>query len=105
MDAFWIGGQEVFYRDGKCVSAEGTLGGSALTLIEAVAHCVQQVGIPLEEALRMASTYPAAALQRQNLGAIAPNYLANLVIFDAQLQVTGVVDRGQYQSCSAPVRV
>jgi N-acetylglucosamine-6-phosphate deacetylase len=46
MESFIIGGQEVFYRDGKCVSAEGTLGGSALTLIEAVRLCVEQVGIP-----------------------------------------------------------
>ncbi|HEY9665128.1 MAG TPA: N-acetylglucosamine-6-phosphate deacetylase, partial [Allocoleopsis sp.] len=40
MDSFEIGGQEVFYRNGKCVSADGTLGGSALTMIEAVANCV-----------------------------------------------------------------
>ncbi|NJN86423.1 MAG: N-acetylglucosamine-6-phosphate deacetylase [Leptolyngbyaceae cyanobacterium SL_7_1] len=105
MESFWIGGQEVFYRDGKCVSAEGRLGGSALTLIEAIANCVQQIGIPLDEALRMASTYPAAALQREGVGAIAPNSIANLVIFNSQLQVTGVVDRGQYQSCFAPVLV
>lgn len=98
MESFWIGGQEVFYRDGKCVSAEGTLGGSALTLIEAVANCVDQVQLPLDEALRMASTYPAAVLQLDRLGAIAPGYLANLVIFDRQFQVTGVVDRGRYES-------
>jgi N-acetylglucosamine-6-phosphate deacetylase len=30
MDSFMIGGQQVFYRDGKCVSAEGTLGGLCL---------------------------------------------------------------------------
>ena len=32
MDAFIIGGQKVFYQDGKCVSIDGTLGGSALTI-------------------------------------------------------------------------
>jgi N-acetylglucosamine-6-phosphate deacetylase len=97
MDSFWIGGQEVFYRDGKCVSAEGTLGGSALSMMEAVTNCVHQVGLPLAEVLRMASTYPAQAIGVDDrLGKIAPGYIANLVIFDSDLQITGMVDRGRY---------
>ncbi|NJL48214.1 MAG: N-acetylglucosamine-6-phosphate deacetylase [Leptolyngbyaceae cyanobacterium SM2_5_2] len=62
VESFVIGGQEVFYKDGKCVSAEGTLGGSALTMIEAVQNCVQYVNISLAEALRMATLYPAQAI-------------------------------------------
>ncbi len=97
VDSFMIGGQEVFYRNGRCVSAEGTLGGSALTMIEAIAYCVQQVGIPLDEALRMASTYPARAIGLdQRLGAIAPGYVANLAIFNSTLQMVGLCDRGVY---------
>jgi N-acetylglucosamine-6-phosphate deacetylase len=100
MTSFVIGGQEVFYRDGKCVSADGTLGGSALTLIEAVANCVREVGIPLPEALCMASTYPARLLGLdQKMGRIAPGYLANLAIFDADFHMVGVVDQGQYTDC------
>lgn len=96
MDSFIIGGQEVFYRNGKCVSADGTLGGSALTMMEAVANTVYHAAIPLEEALRMASTYPARLLGvAPELGAIAPNSIANLVIFDARLQIHAVIDRGQ----------
>ena len=99
MDSFWIGGQEVFYRDGKCVSADGTLGGSALSMIEAIANCVHQVGLPLAEALRMASTYPAEAIGVDDiLGKISPEYVANLVIFDSALQITGMIDRGQHLS-------
>lgn len=97
MTSFQIGGQEVFYKDGKCVSADGTLGGSALTMIEAVANCVQHVNLTLTEALRMASFYPAQAIGVDDqLGKIAPGYLANLVIFDDQFQITGVVDQGRY---------
>jgi N-acetylglucosamine-6-phosphate deacetylase len=97
LDAFFIGGQEVFYREGKCVSADGTLGGSALTMIEAVAHCVSRLDLPLPEVLRMASTYPAVlmGLDRQ-LGRIAPGYIANLVVFDRQFQVIAAVDQGIY---------
>ncbi|MBF2073028.1 MAG: N-acetylglucosamine-6-phosphate deacetylase [Synechococcales cyanobacterium C42_A2020_086] len=99
MTSFWIGGQEVFYQDGKCVSADGTLGGSALTMIEAVANCVQQLQIPLPEALRMASLYPAQAISvDQELGQLARGYWANLAIFDDDFQITGMVDRGEYKA-------
>lgn len=101
LDSFVIGGQEVFYRDGKCVSAEGTLGGSALTLIEAIANCVNHVGIPLEEALRMATVYPAQALQLDHqIGRLAPDHIANLAIFDDALNIVAVVDQGRWQSFS-----
>lgn len=91
MDSFVIGGQRVFYRNGQCVSAEGTLGGSALTMIEAIANCVHQVQIPLAEALRMATLYPARAIGVDHeLGRLAPGYVANWVVLNDQLQVVGV---------------
>lgn len=97
--SFMIGGQEVFYRDGKCVSADGTLGGSALTMIEAIANCVRYAGIALAEALRMATLYPARAIQVDHkLGRLAPGYLANLAILDDQLRVVEVVEQGKTES-------
>lgn len=103
LDSFWIGGQQVFYQDGKCLSAEGTLGGSALTMIEAVANCVRYAEIPLDEALRMASTYPARAIgMADQLGKLVPGYRADLVIFDDQFQVTGMVEAGCYSSKAHP---
>ena len=38
---------------------------------ESVENCVKQVGIPLEEALRMASLYPAQVIKRDDLGSLA----------------------------------
>ena len=38
---------------------DGTLSGSAITLLQGIRNCVEKVGIPLPEALRMASAYPA----------------------------------------------
>jgi N-acetylglucosamine-6-phosphate deacetylase len=65
------------------VDAHGTLAGSGLTLLRAVGNCVQQVGLPLAESLRMASLYPARVLGlHQQLGRIAPGYRADLCLFD-----------------------
>lgn len=99
-----IGGQEVFYQNGRCVSAEGTLGGSALTLIEAVQNCVQQAGIPLAEALRMAALYPARAIGVDDIfGRLAPGYRANLVVFDPQrFTVQTIIQQGQVHSLALP---
>ncbi|MGD1906462.1 MAG: N-acetylglucosamine-6-phosphate deacetylase [Leptolyngbyaceae cyanobacterium] len=101
--AFQIGGQEVFYKNGQCVSAEGTLGGSALTMIEAISHCVHEVGIELAEALRMAGLYPAQAIGVDHeFGRLAPGHIANAVVLDEQLSVVGILDRGQVQSFQPP---
>ncbi|MGB5974208.1 MAG: N-acetylglucosamine-6-phosphate deacetylase, partial [Nodosilinea sp.] len=96
LDSFTIGGQQVFYRNGRCVNADGTLGGAALTLMEAVSNCVRQVGIPLAQALRMATLYPARAIGiDDSLGLLAAGYQASLALFDpATLTVKGCIDQG-----------
>jgi len=99
--SFKLGELEVMCADGKCTTKDGTLAGSALNMATAVRNCVHQVGIPLQEALRMASTYPAQLLgHSQRLGMIKPGYEANLVAFNNQLVVSGVVVRGKYESFS-----
>lgn len=88
-------GSTVYLHDGQCVDKNGTLGGSALTMIEGVANLVNLVGLPLDEALRMASLYPARAMGcADRLGRIAKGLYANLVVFDAAFQVRGTIDRG-----------
>ncbi|MGO2343381.1 MAG: amidohydrolase family protein, partial [Vibrio litoralis] len=76
----------------------GTLGGSALTMIEAVQNTVEHVGIALDEALRMATLYPARAIgvERQ-LGEIKPGMVANLTVFDRDFNVKATVVNGQYE--------
>lgn len=69
---------------------DGTLSGSALTMMQAVANCVRHAGIPLEEALRMATSYPAALIGANNLGRIVEGATANIVIFDDDYAVRNV---------------
>jgi N-acetylglucosamine-6-phosphate deacetylase len=101
MESFTIGGQQVFYRQGKCVSADGTLGGAALTMMAAIGNCVQSVGIPLDEALRMASLYPARAIHMDHqLGRLAPGYGANVTLFEpTTFTVRGGIDQGTPHGC------
>ncbi|MBC8111956.1 MAG: amidohydrolase family protein, partial [Verrucomicrobia bacterium] len=74
----------------------GVLSGSALTMMQAVKNCVTKIGIDLAEALRMASLYPARAVGLENnFGSIQENYMANLVIFDADFQVQKMVQNGE----------
>lgn len=98
MDYFIFVGKKVYYRDGKCVDENGTLGGSALTMIEAVQNTVEHVGIALDEALRMATLYPAKAIGVDDrLGRIKKGMIANLAIFDRDFKVKATVVNGQYE--------
>lgn len=98
MDYFIFVGKKVYYRDGKCVDENGTLGGSALTMIEAVQNTVEHVGIALDEALRMATLYPAKAIgMADKLGLVKKGMIANLTVFDRDFNVQATVVNGQYE--------
>lgn len=86
--SFKLDGRRIECRDGRCATSDGTLAGSALDMATAVRNSVGLLGVPLEEALRMASSYPAAFLGLdRELGRIAEGYRADLVVLDADLSV------------------
>lgn len=92
-------GATVYLRDGQCVDQHGTLGGSALTMMTGVKNLVVDVGLALDEALRMASLYPARALGVEHrLGTIAVGKVANLVAFDRDYRVRATVVNGTYKA-------
>ena len=87
-DAFMLQGRRITVKDGVCVDENGTLSGSAIDMASAVRNCVEILGLPLEQAARMASTYPAEFLGLGGeLGRIAPGYRANLVAADEDLNI------------------
>ena len=72
--------------------SNGILSGSALDMGLCLRNLVNKVQIPLEEALRMVSLYPARAINLSNkLGCIEKGKEANLVFLNNELQVTQVV--------------
>ncbi len=81
-------GEIITARDGVVRNAAGSLAGSALDMATAVRNSVAMLGVPLEEAARMASMYPAEFLGiGDRYGRITPGYHADLVALDANLQV------------------
>jgi len=95
-EAFSLYGVEMVCRDGQCTTADGTLAGSALDMASAVRNTVQRLGLPLDEACRMASQYPAQFIGLGcELGRIAPGYRADLVMLDDALDVQGTWIAGE----------
>jgi len=81
--SFSLNGQDITLRDGRLTNAAGTLAGSALDMASAVRNAVEMLGTPLTDALRFASTEPAAFLGfGDRLGRISPDFRADLVAFD-----------------------
>jgi N-acetylglucosamine-6-phosphate deacetylase len=57
-----LNGRTIYRSEGALRLADGTLAGADLTMIDAIAFMHRRIGLPLDEALRMATIYPADAL-------------------------------------------
>ena len=91
---FRLGNFEVTVKDGVCRNSEGKLAGSTLTLDRALRYIVS-LGVPLIDALRMATILPARRLGLAGKkGIIAIGADADLVVLTPDLRVAGVMTRG-----------
>lgn len=82
--------------DGYLVNAEGRLAGSAISLTDAVRFCTTELKLPFDEAIAMASRYPAEYLGVDDrFGVLRPGRWADVTWFDDQLQVAGLWRAGR----------
>ncbi len=89
-----LGNFDVQVTGGVVRNSEGKLAGSALTLDRALRNIVA-LGVPLDEAVRMLTFYPAKLLGIETRkGIIAAGADADLVFLDSQLQISKVVTCG-----------
>ena len=87
--SYVLDGETIVVRDGICQTANGTLAGSALSMIDAVRNTVDMLDVPLDEAVRMASTYPAEFLGLDAThGRVRPGCRADFTVVDHELRVT-----------------
>ncbi len=92
--AYRLGNFEVTVKDGVARNSEGKLAGSTLTLDRALREVVA-LGVPLQDAVRMATVLPARRLGLAGKkGIIAVGADADLVALTADLRVAGVMTRG-----------
>lgn len=85
---FELTGQTVYRKDRALRLGDGTLAGADLTMIEAVAFMHNTIGVPLEEALRMASLYPAAVLTgEEDRGHLRRGARADFVVLSDKLEM------------------
>lgn len=81
--SYVLNGETITVKDGICQTANGVLAGSALDMTTAVRNSVAMLGLSLDEAVRMASTYPADFLGLgASHGRIAVGCRADLVAMD-----------------------
>ncbi|TKC12856.1 N-acetylglucosamine-6-phosphate deacetylase [Pedobacter polaris] len=75
----------------KFITPDGTLSGSNITMVQAVQNCVNYCNIPIAEAIKMASLYPAKVMgQQNNKGKIEIGYNADLLLLSSELNLKHV---------------
>ena len=85
---FELQGRRIIVRGQTCVDEDGRLAGSNLDMASCVRNAVAMLGVPLPEAVRMASQIPAEFLGvASEYGRIAAGQRANLVLTDEALNV------------------
>lgn len=89
-------GQNVHVRDGRAALEDGTIAGSTALMNQCVRNLCRLVGVPLAEAIRMASLNPARAMGfAGRLGSLSPGKDASLVAIDEDLNVRLTLVRGE----------
>lgn len=96
---FSLGALKISVADGKCVTDAGTLAGSDLDIISAVRNAHDLLGLPLAQAVKMASQVPARFIGLdQKLGSISIGQQADFIVIDKNFQVTESWIKGDVQA-------
>lgn len=89
---YTLGGQKVMVKGSEARLPDGTLAGSTLTLNKAVFNMVKKVGIPIQDAVRMATLNPSMAIKVDSRkGSIEVGKDADLVVFDDNIEIKRVI--------------
>jgi N-acetylglucosamine-6-phosphate deacetylase len=90
-----LGGQKINVSGGAARLENGTLAGSTLTMVDAVRNMVR-IGVPLEQAITMASTVPARVIHADDCkGSLEAGMDADVVLLDEQLNVKMTIVGGR----------
>ena len=97
-DVFALNGEDIQVRDGRCINRAGSLAGSHLDMYTAINNAAKFANFDLFEAVRMATVYPANALNLQNqIGHIKPGCRADFVGLSGDNQIVSTWVNGKQQ--------
>ncbi len=86
-DGFELNGRRVYRNGGRLTLADGTLAGADIDMLSCIRFMHEKMDAPLEEALRMASAYPAEAIGATAKGKLQPGSDADFVVLTPDLQM------------------
>ncbi|WP_313558351.1 N-acetylglucosamine-6-phosphate deacetylase [Agrobacterium cavarae] len=84
---FLLNDREVFRRGGRLTLADGTLAGADIDMLSCVRFAHEHIGLPLTEALNMASLYPAEAIGCATKGSLAAGMDADMLVLKPDLSL------------------
>ncbi len=93
---FVLNGRTIFRSEGRLALEDGTLAGADTDMLSSVLFMQNKVGLPLEEALRMASTYPADAGSLPGYGRLCAGDRADFLVLNERLEIVASVIAGQW---------
>ncbi|WFU47666.1 N-acetylglucosamine-6-phosphate deacetylase [Sinorhizobium terangae] len=86
MTTFHLNGREILRQGGRLTLADGTLAGADIDMLSSVRFVHEKLGLPIEEAIRMASAYPADVMGiASHKGRLLPGTDADFVLLTPEL--------------------
>ncbi len=96
LQSFTLNGRRVHRADGALRLDDGTLAGADLTMLAAITFMHRRVGLPLDEALRMGTLYPAELMGlTATHGRLATGCRADMVLLGDDLGLRGTWIAGE----------
>ena len=93
-DGQWhLGAVDVEVRDGVVRGSDGVLAGSVLTIPAAIRN-LMEAGAGLEDAVAAATSVPARAARRDDVGSLRPGSVADVVVLAGDVEVSRVIVGG-----------
>lgn len=92
---YTVNGRKIIIKDRQTYTDDGTIAGGTTCLIDGVRNLVS-IGIPLEDACKMATKNPAMTVGiYDKVGSLTEGKIADILILDKELNIKKVILRGK----------
>jgi N-acetylglucosamine-6-phosphate deacetylase len=92
IQSFTLNGRKIIRAGGRLTLADGTLAGADIDMLACVRNAHQMLGLPMEAALAMATSGPADAICRKDIGELRSGSPAKLIALAPDLSSVQALD-------------